>query len=55
MFLHEKLFFKKINVVLPNETGATPISFFFLWKDAEAKAVTCYGVLLSSFGDALAC
>ena len=29
--------------------------FFLSWKDAEAKAVTCYGVLLSSFGDALAC
>ena len=31
------------------------VFFLLLWKDAEAKAVTCYGVLLSSFGDALAC
>ena len=28
---------------------------FPLWKDAEAKAVTCYSVLLSSLSDALAC
>ena len=31
------------------------VHIFLVWKDAEAKAVTCYSVLLSSFSDALAC
>ena len=53
IFLIFLMSFFKVKIL--DETGATPISFFLLWKDAEAKAVTCYGVLLSSFGDALAC